>query len=173
MPGKSNAGSRIFCARRFPITNPFFRDTLKLNRLLETPEMMFRGPYLSVKLPFGPAEPGPPAFPNVLPPGFTPYRHQQAAFERLDSRSRRSTIVATGTGSGKSGSREYRDTIMNLLVDCWRALRAHPGRASQECASQRRSGRWDLNVHWQEGKPPRVRRQELRVHRRHLDVDCS
>lgn len=93
-------GVADFLRTTFPITNPFFRDTL--DKFLETPEMMFRGPYLSVKLPFRPAEPGPPAFPNVLPVGFMPYRHQQLAFERLDSRAGLSTIVATGTGSGKT-----------------------------------------------------------------------
>ena len=93
-------GVADFLRTTFPITNPFFRDTL--NQLLETPEIMFRGPYLSVKLPFRPAAAGPPAFPNVLPPEFAPYRHQQVAFERLDARAGRSTIVATGTGSGKT-----------------------------------------------------------------------
>jgi len=64
--------------------------------------MLFRGPYLSVKLPFVPAEDGPRPFPEVLPDSFAPYRHQQQAWERLDARAGRSTIVATGTGSGKT-----------------------------------------------------------------------
>ena len=41
-------------------------------------------------------------FPEVLPAGFQPYRHQQQAFERLDTRAGLNTLVATGTGSGKT-----------------------------------------------------------------------
>jgi hypothetical protein len=44
----------------------------------------------------------PPPFPEVLPADFAPYRHQQQAWDRLDTRVGRSTIVATGTGSGKT-----------------------------------------------------------------------
>ena len=40
-------------------------------------------------------------FPDV-PLGFTPYRHQRTAFSRLAASAGRSTVVATGTGSGKT-----------------------------------------------------------------------
>ena len=89
-----------FLRTTFPITNPFFARSLK--DFLEAPGMLFRGPYLSVKLPFVPAEDGPRPFPEILPDSFAPYRHQQQAWERLDTRDARSTIVATGTGSGKT-----------------------------------------------------------------------
>lgn len=93
-------GVKEFLLTTFPITNPFFAGTLE--KLLDTPGMLFRGPYLSVKLPFVPAEEGPSPFSEVLPEGFAPYRHQQQAWKRLDTRVGRSTIVATGTGSGKT-----------------------------------------------------------------------
>ena len=93
-------GVKEFLLTTFPITNPFFAGTLE--KLLDTPGMLFRGPYLSVKLPFVPAEDGPRPFPEVLPADFAPYRHQQQAWERLDTRVGQSTIVATGTGSGKT-----------------------------------------------------------------------
>ena len=40
-------------------------------------------------------------FPEV-PLGFTPYRHQRTAFSRLATSAGRSTVIATGTGSGKT-----------------------------------------------------------------------
>jgi DEAD/DEAH box helicase domain-containing protein len=93
-------GVKEFLLTTFPITNPFFAGTLE--KLLDTPGMLFRGPYLSVKLPFVPAEEGPRPFPEILPENFAPYRHQQQSWDRLDTRVGRSTIVATGTGSGKT-----------------------------------------------------------------------
>lgn len=93
-------GVEDFLLTTFPVTNPFFAGTLE--KLISTPGMLFRGPYLSVKLPFVPAEAGALPFPEVLPEGFTPYLHQQQAWRRLDPRAAQSTIVATGTGSGKT-----------------------------------------------------------------------
>ena len=93
-------GVEDFLLTTFPITNPFFAGALE--KLLAAPGMLFRGPYLSVKLPFVPADDGPRPFPEILPESFAPYRHQQQAWERLDTRAGRSTIVATGTGSGKT-----------------------------------------------------------------------
>ena len=58
-----------------------------------------KGPYLSLDLPFQPAAEGGEPFPEI-PLGFTPHRHQRTAFERLASA--KSTLVATGTGSGKT-----------------------------------------------------------------------
>ncbi|MGA7413692.1 MAG: DEAD/DEAH box helicase, partial [Bryobacteraceae bacterium] len=93
-------GVEDFLLTTFPVTNPFFAGILE--QLLSSPGMLFRGPYLSVKLPFVPADAGPRPFPGILPESFAPYRHQQQAWERLDARAGRSTIVATGTGSGKT-----------------------------------------------------------------------
>ncbi|HTT23879.1 MAG TPA: DEAD/DEAH box helicase, partial [Candidatus Sulfotelmatobacter sp.] len=95
------------------ITNQFFAGALE--RLLTTPGMLFRGPYLSIKLPFVSAVDDRRQFPNILPESFAPYRHQQQAFERLDTRAGRSTIIATGTGSGKTESFLY-----PILDHCFR-----------------------------------------------------
>ena len=58
-----------------------------------------KGPYLSVALPFQRVPEGGEPFPRI-PLGLVPYRHQRTAFERLADG--RSTVVATGTGSGKT-----------------------------------------------------------------------
>ena len=68
---------------------------------LARPENLAKGPYLSVALPFQQAPEGGDPFPDV-PLGFTPYRHQRTAFSRLAAGAGRSTVVATGTGSGKT-----------------------------------------------------------------------
>lgn len=93
-------GVKDFLRTTFPITNPFFSGALE--KLLAKPDALFRGPYVSIKLPFVRAAGGEPRFPNVMPAGFRPYRHQEAAFERLDERHGLPAIVATGTGSGKT-----------------------------------------------------------------------
>ena len=63
---------------------------------------VFRGPYLSLRLPFAASGTGRKFFPGVLPSGFKPYLHQEHAWDRLDWRAGKNTIVATGTGSGKT-----------------------------------------------------------------------
>ncbi len=65
----------------------------------------FRGPYLSLGLPFRPVPEGEARrFPALELP-FAPYLHQELAFRRLAPREDeppQSTLVATGTGSGKT-----------------------------------------------------------------------
>ena len=75
-----------------------------LDDFLAEQENLVKGPYLSIALPPKLAPEGGEPFPEV-PLGFTPYRHQRIAHQRLDSGAAhggRSTIVATGTGSGKT-----------------------------------------------------------------------
>ena len=60
---------------------------------------LLKGPYLSVSLPFERVSEGREPFP-AIPLGFVPYRHQRIAFERLAAG--HSTVIATGTGSGKT-----------------------------------------------------------------------
>lgn len=62
------------------------------------PGALDRGPYLSLALPFVQGQ-DPDFFPDV-PLDFVPHAHQEVAWRRL--RDRRSTLVATGTGSGKT-----------------------------------------------------------------------
>ena len=66
---------------------------------------MFKGPYVRLRLPFAPAADDWPDHLDWWPEGFTPYRHQARAFERLSTKYRdrpRPTLVTTGTGSGKT-----------------------------------------------------------------------
>src|SRR5690554_886787 len=67
---------------------------------------LFKGPYVSVKLPFRTSGVGTDYFPNI-PMRFPPYMHQYQAFERLSGEVKKNTIVATGTGSGKTESFLY------------------------------------------------------------------
>ena len=76
----------------------------RLFAFLEHPEKgLFRGPFVDLRLPFRRAHADTPS-PLDLTPDFTPYAHQVAAWERLSSRdgAPRSTLVTTGTGSGKT-----------------------------------------------------------------------
>ncbi|MDD5306014.1 MAG: DEAD/DEAH box helicase [Deltaproteobacteria bacterium] len=68
--------------------------------LIDAPGGVTHGPYLSVKLPF--ASGSKRNFFTDVPLGFTPHAHQERAFERLGGKEKRSTLVATGTGSGKT-----------------------------------------------------------------------
>ena len=67
-------------------------------------EGIFRGPYLRVRLPFVEAAEDAALGVKWTPPGFRPYEHQLAAWQRLSGRGvePKPTLVTTGTGSGKS-----------------------------------------------------------------------
>ncbi len=72
-------------------------------------EGIFKGPFVRIRLPFRPAEPGWESILDWAPAGFVPYGHQTAAFARLSSRGEdgglrrpEPTLVTTGTGSGKT-----------------------------------------------------------------------
>lgn len=66
-------------------------------------EGMFKGPYLSVKLPFVKAT-SHQEIPLTVKPNFPPYDHQYKAFQRLTSAGQipQSTLITTGTSSGKT-----------------------------------------------------------------------
>jgi len=70
---------------------------------------LFKGPYLSLKLPFVTAGGGEP-IPLQIKPPFPPFAHQLQAFRRLTTRDGHApepTILTTGTGSGKTESFLY------------------------------------------------------------------
>jgi len=73
-----------------------------IDDLMAEPGALVKGPYIGVKLPFVTGK-DPRFFPEV-PLGFTPHAHQERAFDRLGGRRKRSTLIATGTGSGKTES---------------------------------------------------------------------
>jgi DEAD/DEAH box helicase domain-containing protein len=93
-------GIEEFLRTTFPVTNPFFAGAL--DELLARPGEVFRGPYISLKLPFQSSASSRRFFPDVVPESFHPFRHQEQAWERLDWRAGLNTIVATGTASGKT-----------------------------------------------------------------------
>ncbi len=90
---------RSFLATGFGPSNPELAGVI--DDLLAEPENLVKGPYLSIALPFRHAPEGGEAFGEV-PLGHTPYVHQRAAFSRLAADAGRSTVIATGTGSGKT-----------------------------------------------------------------------
>jgi DEAD/DEAH box helicase domain-containing protein len=78
-----------------------------VERFLENPNHFMKGPWVTVDLPFKNTEDAsgnwPQPFPEI-PLKFAPYIHQAKAFERLTAEKPLSTLVATGTGSGKTES---------------------------------------------------------------------
>jgi len=93
-------GVADFLRTAFPSTTPGFEGLLE--RFLAERSNIFKGPYLTLPLPFRKqSNGGVPAFP-WLPTGFVPHAHQAKAFVRLAGKEARSTLVATGTGSGKT-----------------------------------------------------------------------
>ena len=92
-------GVREFLHTSFKPSTPGFKSLI--TDFTSEPDNLFRGPYIGVDLPFSTATSDEEYFPAV-PLGHRPFLHQQRAFERLEGSVRDSTIVATGTGSGKT-----------------------------------------------------------------------
>ena len=82
----------------FHPTTPGFSGLIE--RFLANRENLIKGPYVTVSLPFKEGS-GKNWFPNIAL-SFPPYRHQERAFQGI-SGSPQNTLVATGTGSGKTG----------------------------------------------------------------------
>jgi len=116
---QARRGITEFLRTTFPITNPWFANSL--DNLLNEPGQVFRGPYISIKLPFSKSGSGKQFFPDIVPAGFHAHQHQEAAWERLDWRSGKNTIVATGTGSGKT------ECFFFPILDYCYANRNQPG----------------------------------------------
>ncbi len=83
----------------FPMTNEPFKGSVQ--KMLADKGSIYHEPYVAVRLPFRVAEKMPTCF-EAIHPAYLPYVHQQKAFERLIGDDGRSTLVATGTGSGKT-----------------------------------------------------------------------
>lgn len=106
-------GVRSFIEREFPVATPGFRSGLNFDQsmvddFLAKRENFIKGPWLEIRRPFRKADED---MTEVLPDlsgrcgigtEFKPYQHQLAAFKRLRMPGGKSTIVATGTGSGKT-----------------------------------------------------------------------
>ena len=83
----------------FPMTNEPFKGSIR--NMLKQRDSVYHEPYVAVRLPFRVADEMPTCF-EAIHPAYLPYVHQQKAFERLTGDDGRSTLVATGTGSGKT-----------------------------------------------------------------------
>lgn len=83
----------------FPMMNAPFAGSVR--GLLSEKGAVYREPYVAVRLPFRTAGAMPSCF-AAIHPSYFPYVHQARAFERLTGEDGRSTLVATGTGSGKT-----------------------------------------------------------------------
>lgn len=92
-----------FLGATFALSDDDVRTELQ-RFLLDREHGIFRGPFVRLRLPFRPADDTWRDHLEWAPRGFVPYRHQAAAFARLDSRRGRPrpTLVTTGTGSGKT-----------------------------------------------------------------------
>lgn len=95
-------GVKDFLTTTFPSSTPAFFDMMK--NFVEEDGKLFKGPYISVALPFKKGVFEENLFPDILDDGFKPYYHQELAFQRLGNDNPKSTLVATGTGSGKTES---------------------------------------------------------------------
>ena len=92
------SGLADYVETTFPMTNEPFRGSVR--KLAHQEGMLTREPFVTVKLPFRVAGKHT-RFPfECLHPEYRPYAHQMRAFERIADG--KSTLVATGTGSGKT-----------------------------------------------------------------------
>ena len=94
-------GLKSFITTGFETTTPFFAGMF--HRFVEQPGNLMKGPYLSVALPFQQGTTRHQDFFSGFKTEFPPYKHQEAAWQRLRSSGvGKSTLIATGTGSGKT-----------------------------------------------------------------------
>ena len=91
------SGLADYLETTFPMTNRPFKGSIRA--LAEQDGALSLDPFVSIGLPFRVTdEPFP--FDSCLHPQYRPYAHQSAAFARIAAGE--STLVATGTGSGKT-----------------------------------------------------------------------
>lgn len=95
---KLETGLEDYIETTFTMTNGQFKNSV--HEWLKVKNALYHEPYISVKLPFRKADNYPECFEGVQA-AFRPYKHQERAFARL-THDGRSTLIATGTGSGKT-----------------------------------------------------------------------
>lgn len=94
-------GINAFLRSTFPTSTPAFRRGFDEILSGTGRNKLFQGPYIRIGLPFKPGSIGREFFPR-LKTEHPPYVHQEEAWERLRTEVGKSTLVATGTGSGKT-----------------------------------------------------------------------
>lgn len=99
----------------FNIKNEGFAK--ELEKHLRSEKGIFKGPYIDIKLPFRSSEDSTDGILDIALK-IKPFEHQLIAFNRLSSKNHRpeNTIVATGTGSGKTEA-----FLFPMLDHCARA----------------------------------------------------
>jgi hypothetical protein len=125
-------GIEDFLKTTFPVSTPFFHGVME--RFLGAAGGIFKGPYISVKLPYRTSSIGPDFFEGI-PLRFPPYLHQEMAFRRLAGeepvytvsatarvRERRSVfsirswITAGGTGGNRASRRSSNENLECALL---------------------------------------------------------
>ena len=92
-------GVEEFLRTTFSVSTPFFHGFF--DNIFSDENGIFKGPYVSINLPFKTGKSGKDYFPDV-PLNYKPYLHQEKSFDRLKDSVKKSTVIATGTGSGKT-----------------------------------------------------------------------
>ena len=105
----------------FPISTPAFEGMVE--DFVWSQRTLSKAPWISVDLPFKSVEAEGAEFFPQIPMGFAPYAHQWRAFERLSGDNLKSTLVATGTGSGKTECFEMPIRITAGLIKASQASR--------------------------------------------------
>jgi len=94
-------GLKSFITTGFETDTQFFKGMF--GRFVDQPGNLMKGPYLSVALPFQQGATSHQDFFSGFKTEFPPYHHQEEAWKRLrSSEDAKSTLIATGTGSGKT-----------------------------------------------------------------------
>ena len=112
-------GVQDFLTTTFHATTPAFQNIME--NFVEQENNLYKGPYVSIALPFKTGESKQKYFPDILNASFIPYYHQELAFKRLGDPQPKSTLVATGTGSGKT------ESFMIPMLDYCRANKEQRG----------------------------------------------
>ena len=96
-------GMKDFLRASFWSTTSGFEEMLEafVEGVDGEPSPLFRGPFLTLHIPFEAGTVGKDYF-EAVPMKFDPHRHQEEAFRRLSGPKKENTLVATGTGSGKT-----------------------------------------------------------------------
>lgn len=114
-------GLKNFLVAAFEASDPFMHGLMA--RFVESESLWLKGPYVQVGLPFTMGQSGRNFFSPDFETEHPAFSHQEQAWRRISTRHEAaSTIVATGTGSGKTECFLY-----PVLDHCARACRAGEG----------------------------------------------